>query len=324
MAIRTSIMATGSALASKRVINKDLEKVLDTSDSWIRERSGIEQRFLAEEAELTSDLATRAAQDALKSANLDPQNLDLIIVATTTPDRTFPSTAAYVQAKLGISNCCAAFDIQAVCSGFVYALSVGDAMIKSGAYKNALIIGAETMSRILDWTDRTTAVLFGDGAGAFVLEATPGGTSNDSDLLDHLLACDGNKSELLSVDGGPSLNQSVGHLRMNGREVFRHAVSNMSHTILTVLERNSLTIEDIDWFVPHQANFRIIKAVAARVGLPIEKTVVTVGQHANTSAASIPLAMHEAVQDGRIQRGHLIMTEAMGGGFTWGGNLIRW
>jgi 3-oxoacyl-[acyl-carrier-protein] synthase-3 len=180
------------------------------------------------------------------------------------------------------------------------------------------------MSRILDWTDRTTAVLFGDGAGAFVLEATPGGTSNDSDLLDHLLACDGNKSELLSVDGGPSLNQSVGHLRMNGREVFRHAVSNMSHTILTVLERNSLTIEDIDWFVPHQANFRIIKAVAARVGLPIEKTVVTVGQHANTSAASIPLAMHEAVQDGRIQRGHLIMTEAMGGGFTWGGNLIRW
>jgi len=324
MSIKTSVLATGSALASKLVKNEDLEGSLDTSDTWIRERSGIEQRFIAEVGELTSDLATRAAKDALKSAGLDPQDVDLIIVATTTPDRTFPSTAAYVQAKLGISTNCAAFDIQAVCSGFVYALSVGDAMVKTGQYENALIIGAETMSRILDWTDRTTAVLFGDGAGAFVLGARSEVASGDSDLLDHLLACDGSKSELLSVDGGPSFNQSVGHLRMNGREVFRHAVGNMSHTILTVLERNNLTIDDVDWFVPHQANLRIIKAVAERVGLPIEKTVITVGGHANTSAASIPLAMHEAVADGRIQRGHLIMTEAMGGGFTWGGNLIRW
>jgi 3-oxoacyl-[acyl-carrier-protein] synthase-3 len=318
---KAAITGIGHYLPRHVETNDALAVKLQTSDDWITERTGIKQRHIAADGELTSDLAAAAARQALQDAGRDVDDIDLIIVATTTPDHTFPSTASYTQAKLGVRAGVPAFDVQAVCSGFVYALSVGSAMIASGQAQKALVIGAEIMTRILDWEDRTTAVLFGDGAGCVVLEAVD--NDDPRGVIDNHIACDGAKADLLYVDGGPALDQRVGFLRMKGREVFRHAVDNISDTVRQLLERNQLSVSDIDWFVPHQANKRIIDAVANRIGLPAAKTVITVDQHANTSAASIPLALSFAVQDGRIKQGDLIMTEAMGGGFTWGGNLFR-
>jgi len=319
---KSSVIGCGSYLPSKIVSNQDLAKFVDTSDEWIKTRSGISQRHIAADDIVTSDLGEVAARRALEHAERSPADIDLIIVATTTPDRTFPATAAYIQHKLGARRGGAAFDVQAVCSGFVYALSAASALIATGQAKTALVIGAETMSRILDWNDRATSVLFGDGAGAVVLEATDDHCA--SYIIDHHMACDGAQADLLYVDGGPSFNRQVGHLRMKGKEVFRYAVENISHTVKTLLSRNNLSVRDIDWFVPHQANERIIKAVAQRIGMPPEKTVISVAKHANTSAASIPLAFDLAVKDGRIKKGQLVMTEAMGGGLTWGGNLFRY
>lgn len=321
MLTQAKIIGTGYYLPERIVANSELSEKLETSDAWISERTGIHQRHIAADGELTSDLGAAAARQALANAGLGADQIDLIIVATTTPDHTFPATAAYIQAKLGVPAGATAFDVQAVCSGFVYALSIGSAMIAAGQARTALIIGAEIMTRILDWSDRTTAVLFGDGAGCVVLQSAPAGTQ--AGIIDHHLACDGSKADLLYVDGGPAFDQRVGHLRMHGREVFRNAVENISSTVTTLLERNDLTISDVDWFVPHQANKRIISAVAQKIGLPEEKTIVTVSEHANTSAASIPLALAQAVAVGKIKPGDLIMTEAMGGGFTWGGNLFR-
>lgn len=319
---KSTIIGCGSFLPPKIITNQELSKSLETSDEWIISRSGIAQRHIAEPNVVTSDLGAAAALNALNHAGRSPDEIDLIIVATTTPDRTFPATAAYIQNKIGAKVGGAAFDVQAVCSGFVYALSTASALVEKGQAKTALVIGAELMSRIIDWEDRTTAVLFGDGAGAVIVEQCD--SKSESYIIDHHLACDGAQSELLYVDGGPAYNQQVGHLRMKGKEVFRHAVENISHTVETLLKRNNLSVGDIDWFVPHQANERIIKAVAQRIGMPEEKTVITVTHHANTSAASIPLAFDMAVKDGRIQKGQLVMTEAMGGGFTWGGNLFRY
>ncbi len=318
---KSTIIGCGSFLPPKILTNHELSKSLVTSDEWIMSRSGIAQRHIAEPHVLTSDLGAAAALSALSHAGRSPDEIDLIIVATTTPDRTFPATAAYIQHKIGAKVGGAAFDVQAVCSGFVYALSTACALVETGQARTALVIGAELMSRIIDWEDRATAVLFGDGAGAVVIEQCD--SKSASHIIDHHLACDGAQSELLCVDGGPAYNQKVGHLRMKGKEVFRHAVENISHTVETLLKRNGMNIDDIDWFVPHQANVRIIKAVAQRIGMPEEKTVITVSHHANTSSASIPLAFDMAVKDGRIQKGQLVMTEAMGGGFTWGGNLFR-
>ena len=321
MKTKAAITGVGHYLPQNIETNDALALKLQTSDEWITERTGIKQRYIASEGELTSDLAVAAAQNALRNAGRTAADIDLIIVATTTPDHTFPATAAYVQAKLGAPAGAPAFDVQAVCSGFVYALTVGSAMIASGQARAALVIGAEIMTRILDWEDRTTAVLFGDGAGCVVLEAVA--EDDPRGVIDNHIACDGSKADILYVDGGPAFDQRVGHLRMKGREVFRHAVDNISDTVKQLLERNHLTVNDIDWFVPHQANKRIIDAVASRIKLPPEKTVITVDQHANTSAASIPLALSCAVADGRITSGDLVMTEAMGGGLTWGGNLFR-
>jgi len=326
MSRKTKIMGIGSYLPKKVVSNEDLTKILDTSDEWIQSRSGIQQRHQAAEGETTSDLAIEAAQAALANAKLSPADIDLIIVATTTPDLTFPATAALVQKKLGMRHG-AAFDVQAVCSGFVYGLSVASAMLETGQATRALLIGAETMTRLLDMKDRSTAVLFGDGAGAVVLEAVdvaPDGLDTASHVIGSYLRSDGELSDILYVDGGPSTTGTTGHLRMQGREVYRHAVGNISDAINTLLQQSDMTIADVDWFVPHQANKRIIDGVAKKIGLPIEKTVVTIHQHANTSAASIPLALCQIAQEGKVRSGDIVMLEAMGGGLTWGANLIRW
>jgi len=319
--IRSVVLGTGSCLPERVVTNSDLERIVDTSDEWIVERTGIERRHVAGEGELTSHLAIKAAARALEAAGLGAGDIDLIIVATTTPDDTFPSTAAKVQAGLGISQG-AAFDVQAVCSGFIYAITVADSMICAGRAKAALVIGAETLSRLLDWTDRTTCVLFGDGAGAVVLAAREG--DDGRGLLAARLHADGRQRDLLYTDGGPSSTQTSGHIRMLGREVFRHAVNNLASVVYEVLEDAKLQPSDIDWIVPHQANKRIIDGTARKLNVDSEKVVLTVQEHGNTSAASVPLALDVAVRDGRIQPGHLVLLEAMGAGFTWGAALVRW
>ncbi|HXV26241.1 MAG TPA: beta-ketoacyl-ACP synthase III [Alphaproteobacteria bacterium] len=319
MTVRSRVVGCGGFLPERVVTNRELASRLDTSDEWIRQRTGIAQRHIVAEGELTSDLATRAADAALGQAGFSARDLDLIVLATSTPDLTFPATATRVQANLGMSRG-AAFDLQAVCSGFVFALAVADNFIKADQAQNVLVIGAETFSRILDWEDRNTCVLFGDGAGAMLLQSAEG----DSGILSTHIYSDGRQYDLLYVDGGPSSTGTVGHLRMHGREVFRHAVVNLADAIDAALAANCLTPADIDWLVPHQANQRIIVSMAERLNLPSEKVVTTIDRHANTSAASIPLALAEAQADGRIKPGHLVLVEAMGGGFTWGSGLIRW
>ena len=304
--------------------NDDLAKVVDTTDEWITERTGIKQRHIAAEGELTSDLALHAARAAIADAGIDTQEIDTIIMGTTTPDNTFPATATAVQAGLELYHG-AAFDVQAVCSGFVYALTIADTFIRTGQSKTVLVIGAETFSRLLDWTDRTTCVLFGDGAGAMIVKAGEGeGTNADQGILTAHLHSDGRYKEKLYVDGGPASTGTVGHVRMEGREVFRHAVVNIAEAINESLASTGLSADDIDWFVPHQANKRILDGTAKRIGLPPEKVVMTVADHGNTSAASVPLAFDAARKDGRIKRGDLVLLEAMGGGFTWGSLLLRY
>lgn len=323
MILRSVIAGTGSYLPERILTNADLARQVDTSEDWIVERTGITQRHIAAEGQMTSDLAFNAAERALAAAGLKGQDVDLIIVATATPDQTFPATAAKVQARLGCPGG-PAFDIQAVCSGFVYALTVADNFIKAGQSKVALVIGAETFSRILDWDDRTTCVLFGDGAGAVVLTAAEGaGTCADRGILTTHLHADGRQHDLLYVDGGPSSTQTTGFVRMQGREVFRHAVVNLAAVVEEALEATGLSASDIDWLVPHQANKRILDGTARKLGVSADKVIVTVDRHANTSAASIPLALAEAVSDGRIKAGQLVLLEAMGGGFTWGSALLR-
>lgn len=318
--VRSVIRGVGSYLPEHIMTNAAMSERVDTSDAWIRERTGIHQRHIAADGEYTSDLAVAAAQSALEAAGMDTQEIDLIILATTTPDYTFPSTATIVQERLGIRHG-AAFDVQAVCSGFIYALKVADSLLKTGGGTHALVIGAETFSRILDWDDRTTCVLFGDGAGAFVLSADEG---SDSGILHSFIRSNGQHRELLYVDGGPSKTQTVGHVRMIGNQVFRHAVRDISGAMTTCAEGAGYAIADVDWFVPHQANQRILDGVAKRLSLDPKQVVSTVAQHANTSAASVPLAMHTAITDGRIKRGDLVMLEAFGGGFTWGASLLRY
>ena len=321
--IRSAVTGVGSFLPEQVVTNADLAEFVDTSDEWIIERTGIRQRHRARDDQPTSDLAAEAAKKALADAGRTPADVDMIIVATTTPDMTFPATASIVQRKIGAPTCIA-FDVQAVCSGFVYALSVADGFVARGLAKCALVIGAEEMTRLMDWTDRTTCVLFGDGAGAIVVEPREGqGTSADQGLLGFALRSDGTKTDLLYVDGGPSTTGSVGHLRMAGNQVFRHAVVNIAEAITACCEASNVTIPEVDWFVPHQANQRIIKGVGDRLGLDEDKVISTVSMHANTSAASIPLALDAAIQDGRIKRGDLVLLEAMGGGLTWGACAFR-
>jgi len=319
--IRSVVTGTGSALPDRCVTNEELAREVDTSDEWIRERTGITQRYIAGDHETTGSLATAAARAAMADAGCLIDDIDLIVLATATPDRTFPATATTVQADLGGKGF-PAFDVAAVCSGFLYALGTVDAMIRSGMAKRAIVIGAETFSRIMDWEDRTTCVLFGDGAGAFVVEAQDVAEDGPG-LLATQLHAEGEHCDLLYVDGGPSTTGEVGKLRMKGREVFRHAVVNLSGVLNEVLEQAGHVPADIDWVVPHQANQRILDATARKLGLPIEKLVVTVDQHANTSAASVPLAYDVAKRDGRIKPGDLVMLEAMGGGFTWGASLLR-
>lgn len=322
--IRSTVTGCGSYLPEKVLTNDDLAKMVDTSDEWVVQRTGIKQRHVAAENEVTSDLALQAARRALESAGRDAQDIDTIILATATPDNTFPATAVTVQANLGIHHG-AAFDVHAVCSGFVYALTTADAYIRSGMSKRCLVIGAETFSRILDWTDRTTCVLFGDGAGAVVVEAMEGnGGNDDRGVLTSHLRSDGRHKEKLYVDGGPSRTQTVGHLRMEGREVFKHAVGMITDVIEDAYAATGLSSDDLDWFIPHQANKRIIDASAKKLGIAPEKVVTTVQWHGNTSAASIPLALDTAVKDGRVKKNDLLMLEAMGGGFTWGSVLLRW
>ena len=318
---RSILLGTGSALPVRAVSNAELAETVDTSDEWIVERTGIRNRHIAGEGETTSTLATDAARAALDAAGVAPQDIDLIILATATPDQTFPATATTVQAALGIDDC-VAFDVAAVCSGFLYAITVADSMIRSGVAKRALVIGAETFSRLLDWEDRATCVLFGDGAGAVVLgaEESADGTRG---ILASKLHADGRHNQLLYVDGGPSTTQTVGKLRMRGQEVFRHAVVNLASVLNEVMAMAGLTDADIDWLVPHQANARILDATARKLKLSPDRVVVTVDRHANTSAASVPLALDLAVRDGRIKPGELIVLEAMGGGFTWGACVIR-
>ncbi|MDE1466380.1 beta-ketoacyl-ACP synthase III [Aurantiacibacter sp. D1-12] len=319
--IRSVILGSGSALPKRCVSNDELAQTVDTSDEWIRERTGITQRYIAGEGETTGTLATAAAQAAMADAGVTIEQIDLIVLATATPDNTFPATATQVQSALGGSGF-AAFDVAAVCSGFLYAMGTADSMIRSGMAKRAIVIGAETFSRILDWEDRTTCVLFGDGAGALVLEAQEVAEDGPGVLATRLHA-EGEHCEMLYVDGGPSTTGEVGKLRMKGREVFRHAVTNLSSVLGEVLDEAGYVPADIDWVVPHQANQRILDATAKKLGLPKEKLVVTVAQHANTSAASVPLAYDVARKDGRIKKGDLIALEAMGGGFTWGASLLR-
>lgn len=321
--IRSVVTGVGSFLPEQVVTNADLTKIVDTSDEWIVERTGIRQRHKARDDEPTSDLALKAAERALADAGKTAADVDLIIVATTTPDQTFPATAAIVQRKLG-APVGIAFDIQAVCSGFVYAMSVADGFVARGQAKCALVIGAEEMTKLMDWTDRTTCVLFGDGAGAFVLEPGEGqGTKEDRGVLGFALRCEGAKSDMLYVDGGPATTGTVGHLRMLGNQVFRHAVVNIAEAITAAADVAGVDIPEIDWFVPHQANQRIIKGVGDRLGLDEDKVISTVAMHANTSAASIPLAMDVAIKDGRIKKGDLVLVEAMGGGLTWGACAFR-
>lgn len=323
MTIRSVILGTGSALPARRVDNHELATRVDTSDEWIVERTGIRFRHIAGEGETTASLAADAAHAALIAADIAPDTIDLIVLATATPDQTFPATATIVQAKLGISDC-VAFDVAAVCSGFLYALTVADNMLRAGGAKRALVIGSETFSRILDWEDRTTCVLFGDGAGAVVLEAQSVTAADGPGILASRLHADGRHNGLLYVDGGPSTTGTVGKVRMKGQDVFRHAVVNLAGVLREVIKDAGITPDDIDWVVPHQANARILDATARKLGLPPEKIVVTVDRHANTSAASVPLALDLAVRDGRIQRGDLLVLEAMGGGFTWGACLLRY
>ncbi|MBM3485516.1 MAG: ketoacyl-ACP synthase III [Alphaproteobacteria bacterium] len=324
MVIRSIVAGVGAYLPARAVTNAELAALVDTSDDWIVQRTGIRKRHLAAEGELTSDLALHAGRAALDAASMSARDLDLVIVATATPDETFPATATRVQAALGMTRG-AAFDVQAVCSGFVYALNVADNFIRVGQYKTALVIGAETFSRILDWKDRTTCVLFGDGAGAVALRAAEGeGGKKDRGILSNHIHADGRHHDMLYVDGGPSTTQTAGYLRMQGREVFRHAVTNLSAVIDEALAANGMTAAEIDWLVPHQANQRILESTAKKLDLPPEKVIVTVDQHANTSAASIPLALDSAVRAGKIKRGDVVVLEAMGGGFTWGASVIRW
>ncbi|GBF57355.1 3-oxoacyl-[acyl-carrier-protein] synthase 3 [Candidatus Phycosocius bacilliformis] len=319
---RSVFLGSGAMTPSRIVTNVELETMMDTSDAWIQERTGIAQRAIAGPLETTASLGAEAARRALANASVSPDAIDLIICATATPDRTFPATAALIQADLGIPVAIA-FDVQAVCSGFVYAMSVADAMLASGQAKTALVIGAETFSRILDWSDRTTAVLFGDGAGAMVLGAVASAQAGSRGVLAHALRADGRQADLLYVDGGPSQGGRIGKLKMQGQAVFRHAVGNISEAISACCEKAGVKVSDIDWFVPHQANRRILDGVARRMGLDDHKVVTTVHQHGNTSAASVPLAFEVARQDGRICDGDLVLLEAMGGGFTWGASLIR-
>ncbi len=321
---RSVVLGCGSYLPDRRVSNDDLTKIVDTTDEWIVQRTGIRARHIAADGEMTSDLGLAAARAALAAANVDAQTIDLIVLATSTPDNTFPASAVSVQASLGITQG-AAFDLQAVCSGFVFALATADGLLRAGVHKRALVIGAETFSRILDWTDRGTCVLFGDGAGAVVMEAQQqDGTREDRGLLTSHLRSDGRHKHKLFVDGGPSSTRTVGHLRMEGKEVFRFAVGAITDVIKDVFRDTGYTADDIDWFVPHQANKRIIDGSAHKLGIAPEKVVTTVDRHGNTSAASIPLALDVAVKDGRIKPGDLVLLEAMGGGFTWGAALVRW
>ncbi|MDQ0319855.1 3-oxoacyl-[acyl-carrier-protein] synthase-3 [Pararhizobium capsulatum DSM 1112] len=322
--IRSVVRGFGASLPKRVVTNHDMEKQVDTTDEWIVQRTGIRQRYVAGEGETTASLGEAAARAALDRAKLTPADIDLIILATSTPDNTFPATAVNIQNRLGMHHG-AAFDVQAVCSGFIYAVTTADAYIRGGLARRVLVIGAETFSRILDWNDRTTCVLFGDGAGAIVLEAQEGEGSNaDRGVLTTKLRSDGAHREKLYVDGGPSTTGTVGHLRMEGREVFKHAVGMITDVIEAAFEATGTTAEDLDWLVPHQANRRIIDGSAKKLGIPLEKVVVTVDIHGNTSAASIPLALNEAASDGRIKQGDLVLLEAMGGGFTWGSVLLRW
>ncbi len=317
---RAQFRGVGAYLPERVVTNDELAAQMDTSDAWIRERTGIRERRIAAPGEKTSDLALEASRRALAAADMEACDLDLIVLATATPDRTFPSTATAIQAGLGMTKG-VAFDVQAVCSGFIYALAVADNFIRAGQSQRALVIGAETFSRILDWSERETSVLFGDGAGAVVLEACE---DNPRHLLSTHLHSDGRHSDLLYVDGGPSSTQTVGHLRMKGREVFRHAVTNLAAVVDEALAANDLGPEAIDWIVPHQANLRILRATGRKLGISDDRVIVTVDRHANTSAASIPLALAAGVEDGRIAEGDMLLLEAMGGGFTWGAALARW
>jgi 3-oxoacyl-[acyl-carrier-protein] synthase III len=321
---RARIVGTGAYLPARVVSNEELSRTVDTSHEWIVQRTGIEQRHIAADGEMTSDLACAAAREALQNAGLEVERLDLIIVATTTPDHTFPACAAAVQAKLGADRA-VAFDLQAVCSGFVFALAVADNFVKAGQAENILVIGAETFSRLLDWGDRRTCVLFGDGAGAVVLRAEEGtGTVFDRGVLATLLGSDGRHYRDLWVDGGPSSTGTTGHVRMNGREVFRFAVNALTTATRRVLEIGGLEVDDVDWLVPHQANSRILDAVGRNLGLPEDRMLVTVGRHANTSAASVPLALAEASAAGKLRPNQIVVINAMGGGFTWGAALLRW
>jgi 3-oxoacyl-[acyl-carrier-protein] synthase-3 len=322
--VRSVVLGCGSYLPQRVLTNQELAKTVDTSDEWIVQRTGIRERHVAAPGEHTSDLALAAARAALADARIDPQTIDLIVLATSTPDNTFPATAVSVQAGLGLTHG-AAFDLQAVCSGFVYALATVDGMLRMGTFKRALVIGAETFSRILDWSDRGTCVLFGDGAGALVLEGQPQpGTREDRGILTSHLRSDGRHKMKLYVDGGPSSTGTVGHLRMEGREVFRHAVAMITDVIEDAFKATGYGAADIDWFVPHQANRRIIDGSAHKLGIDPAKVIATVDRHGNTSAASIPLALSVAVGDGRIRPGNLVLLEAMGGGFTWGSVMLRW
>jgi 3-oxoacyl-[acyl-carrier-protein] synthase III len=322
--LRTVVKGCGGYLPERVLTNEDLAKVVDTTDDWIATRTGIKERRIAGRGDLTSTMGTAAARAAIEDAGLKPEDIDLIILATSTPDQTFPATAVTIQADLGITHG-AAFDVQAVCSGFVFALTTADNYLKSGAFKRALVIGSEVFSRILDWDDRGTCVLFGDGAGALVVEAEmQNGSTKDRGVLATCLRSDGRYRDKLYVDGGPSTTGTVGYVRMDGPEVFRHAVTNIAEVIDATLKKSGYQAADIDWFVPHQANKRILDGAARKLGLAPEKIVITVDKHANTSAASIPLALNAACRDGRIKKGDLVLMEAMGGGFTWGAVLVRW
>ncbi|HYD32374.1 MAG TPA: beta-ketoacyl-ACP synthase III [Azospirillaceae bacterium] len=324
MVLRSRILGCGAYLPPHEVTNHELAQRVDTSDDWIVQRTGIRSRHIAAAGETTSHLATKAAHNALEKAGVTPNDVDLLVLATTTPDNTFPATAVKVQAALGMTRG-VAFDVQAVCSGFIYALAVADNFLKTGQARTALVIGAETFSRLLDWEDRTTCVLFGDGAAAMVLQAAPGeGNTADRGVLSTHLHSDGRHYEALYVDGGPSSTGTTGHVRMQGQEVFRHAVLRLSQVVEEALAANGLKADDIDWLVPHQANIRIIEGTARKLKLPLEKVVVTVDHHGNTSAASIPLALAEACADGRIKSGDLVLMEAIGGGLAWGSALVRW
>jgi 3-oxoacyl-[acyl-carrier-protein] synthase-3 len=325
MACISKILGCGAFLPQRVVTNDDLAELVDTSDEWITARTGVRRRHLAADDEFTSHLATEAARNALEDAGVAANDIDIIVVGTTTPDRTFPATAVRLQRDLGLDGG-AAFDLQAVCSGFIYALSVVDSMIRAGQARTALVVGADTMSRLLDWEDRATCVLFGDGAGAVVVQGVEakGNGEDRSGILSTHLHSDGRLEDLLYTDGGPSTTKSVGRLRMEGKEVFRHAVTKLADVVTEALDANGLTPDDIDWLVPHQANKRIIDSTTRRLQMPADKVILTIEDHANTSAASIPLALTQAVRDGRIQEGDLILMEAMGGGLTWGAALVRW